>query len=100
MMDEVQKNDLTQCVPPFVLGEVQSYSSPSIVRIAESKRFRRVGLAVSMGGQGIHVEFLWRNSFENVRFQVIKAASMKFRVFWEVAPCSHVEVDRRFRSPL
>jgi hypothetical protein len=21
---------------------------------------------------------------------------MKFRVFWEVAPCSHVEVDRRF----
>jgi hypothetical protein len=27
-----------------------------------------------------------------VRFQVLKAASMKFRVFWDVAPCSHVEV--------
>jgi hypothetical protein len=25
-----------------------------------------------------------------VRFQVLTAASMKFRVFWDVAPCSHV----------
>jgi hypothetical protein len=25
-------------------------------------------------------------------------ASMKFRVFWDVAPCSHNEVDRRFRG--
>jgi len=33
-----------------------------------------------------------------VRFQVLTAASMKFRVFWDVAPCSHVEVDRRFRG--
>jgi hypothetical protein len=32
-----------------------------------------------------------------VRFQVLTAASMKFRVFWDVAPCSHVEVDRRLR---
>jgi hypothetical protein len=31
-----------------------------------------------------------------VRFQVLTAASMKYRVFWDVAPCSHVEVDRRF----
>jgi hypothetical protein len=23
---------------------------------------------------------------------------MKFRVFWDVAPCSHVEVDRHFRG--
>jgi hypothetical protein len=23
---------------------------------------------------------------------------MKFRVFWDVAPCSHVEVHRRFRG--
>jgi hypothetical protein len=27
-----------------------------------------------------------------VRFQVLTAASMKFRVFWGVAPCNHVEV--------
>jgi hypothetical protein len=32
------------------------------------------------------------------RYQVLTAASMKFRVFWDVAPCSHVEVDRRFRG--
>jgi hypothetical protein len=34
----------------------------------------------------------------NVRFQVFMAASMKFRVFWDVVPCSHVEVDRSFRG--
>jgi hypothetical protein len=33
-----------------------------------------------------------------VRFQVITAASMKFRVFWDVAPCSHAEVYGRFRG--
>jgi hypothetical protein len=33
-----------------------------------------------------------------VRFQVITTASMKFRVFWDVAPCSHVEVDSHFRG--
>jgi hypothetical protein len=30
---------------------------------------------------------------ECVRFQVLTAASMKFRVFWDVAQCSHDEVD-------
>jgi hypothetical protein len=28
-----------------------------------------------------------------VRFKVLTAASMKFRVFWDVVPCGHVEVD-------
>jgi hypothetical protein len=28
--------------------------------------------------------------------QVLKAASMKMTVFWEVAPCSLAEVRRRF----
>jgi hypothetical protein len=30
------------------------------------------------------------------RFQVHTAASMKLTGFWDVAPCSMVEVDRRF----
>jgi hypothetical protein len=34
----------------------------------------------------------------DVRFQVPTAAIMKFRVLWDVAPCSHIEVDRRFRG--
>jgi hypothetical protein len=34
-----------------------------------------------------------------VRFQVLTAAAgMSFRVFWDVAPCSRVEVNRRFRG--
>jgi hypothetical protein len=37
----------------------------------------------------------WQNK---ERFQVLPAASMKFRVFWDVAPCSHVEIYRRFRD--
>jgi hypothetical protein len=32
-----------------------------------------------------------------VRFQILTAAIMKFRV-WDVAPRSHVEDDRRFRD--
>jgi hypothetical protein len=34
----------------------------------------------------------------NVRFQVLMEASMKFRVFWDVAPCREVDFDRRFRD--
>jgi hypothetical protein len=30
--------------------------------------------------------------------EIIIAHSMKFRAFWDVAPCSHVKVDRRFRN--
>jgi hypothetical protein len=30
-----------------------------------------------------------------VRFQVLTAASIKFRVFWDVVPCSHIEVDQQ-----
>jgi hypothetical protein len=33
-----------------------------------------------------------------VRFQVLTAASMTMPVFWVVAPCSLVEVYRRFRG--
>jgi hypothetical protein len=31
-------------------------------------------------------------------FLASNANCTKFRVFWDVAPCSHVEVDRRFRG--
>jgi hypothetical protein len=31
----------------------------------------------------------------HVRYQVLTAASMN-RVFWDLAPCSYVEVNRRF----
>jgi hypothetical protein len=30
------------------------------------------------------------NCIKFVRFQVLTAVSMKFIVFWDVAPCSHV----------
>jgi hypothetical protein len=33
-----------------------------------------------------------------VRFQVLTAASMKFRAFWDVLPCNQIDVDRRFRG--
>jgi hypothetical protein len=33
-----------------------------------------------------------------VRFQVLTAASMKIIVFWDVAPCSLIEVYQRFRG--
>jgi hypothetical protein len=33
-----------------------------------------------------------------VRFQVLTAARVKFRAFWNVLPCSQLDVDRRFRD--
>jgi hypothetical protein len=32
------------------------------------------------------------------RFKVLTAASMKMTAFWDIAPCSLIEVDRRFRG--
>jgi hypothetical protein len=34
----------------------------------------------------------------HVRFQVLTAASLKMTAFWDVAPCSVVEIGRRFRD--
>jgi hypothetical protein len=36
-----------------------------------------------------------QTSVTYVRFQVLTAASMNFRVFWDVAPCSQIDVDGR-----
>jgi hypothetical protein len=36
---------------------------------------------------------------QEVRFQVLTAASIKMAVFWVVAPCSLVEVYQRLLSP-
>jgi hypothetical protein len=33
-----------------------------------------------------------------MRFQVLTVASVKFRVFWGVEPCSHIEVGRLLRG--
>jgi hypothetical protein len=33
-----------------------------------------------------------------VRFQILMAANMKMTAFWDIVPCSLVEVDRRFRG--
>jgi hypothetical protein len=41
--------------------------------------------------------FLINRKEQYVRVHVLTAASMLL-VFWDVAPCSHVEVDRRFRG--
>jgi hypothetical protein len=37
-------------------------------------------------------------TFDLVRFQVLTATSMKMAVLWDVAPCSLVEIDQRFRG--
>jgi hypothetical protein len=35
-----------------------------------------------------------------VRFQFLRAASMKMTALWDIALCSLIEVDRRFRDAL
>jgi hypothetical protein len=39
-----------------------------------------------------------KNVLYEVGFEVLTAASMKMAVFWVVAPCSLVEVYRRFKG--
>jgi hypothetical protein len=41
---------------------------------------------------------LRKRATEKVRFQVLTAMSMKMAVFWDVAPCSLVDIVRRFRG--
>jgi hypothetical protein len=51
--------------------------------------------------QEIH-HVLWNTKIHNnpsqVIFQVLTAVSMNMTAFWDTAPCSLVEVDRRFRG--
>jgi hypothetical protein len=41
---------------------------------------------------------IFRSSCYFMRFQVLTAANVKFKVLWNVAPCSHIEVGRHLRS--
>jgi hypothetical protein len=34
----------------------------------------------------------------DVRFQVLAAANIQMTVFWDIASCGVIEVDRRFRG--
>jgi hypothetical protein len=40
----------------------------------------------------------WKIPLYVVSYQVITATSMEMTVFWDVAPCSLEEIDRRFRG--
>jgi hypothetical protein len=47
----------------------------------------------------MHRNLICPTTLNNMRFQVLTAASMKMTAFWDIVPCSLVEVDRRFRGP-
>jgi hypothetical protein len=46
----------------------------------------------------VSTAFSIRNNNEQMRFQVLTAASMKMAVFWYVARCGMVEVYKRFKD--
>jgi hypothetical protein len=46
----------------------------------------------------IRLEISGKKMFNDVRFQVLTAASMKMTAFWYMAPCSVIKADRRFRG--
>jgi hypothetical protein len=60
------------------------------VLFCEDKEGPCVGVVIHL----MSLPFVW----VIVRFQVLTAASTKVTVFWDVAPCSLVENDRRFRG--
>jgi hypothetical protein len=42
--------------------------------------------------------FPFRNTESYVKLQVLMVASMKMIAFWDIVPCSFIEVDQRFRG--
>jgi hypothetical protein len=38
-------------------------------------------------------------TLDYMRVQVLTATGMNMAVFWDVAPCSLVDIDQRFRGP-
>jgi hypothetical protein len=47
------------------------------------------------------MDLFWRNKLQkwtHVTFEVVTAASMKMTAFWDTAPYSVAEIDRRFRD--
>jgi hypothetical protein len=55
--------------------------------------------ATTTTGLSLHVQLHKHDDIFNlVRFQVLTAASMKMRVFWDIVPRSLVAEDRRFRG--
>jgi hypothetical protein len=54
-----------------------------------------IKITVDLLLSGLIVQFYCTQTILHyVRFQVLMAASMKFRVFWDVVSCSHVGVER------
>jgi hypothetical protein len=72
------------------------------VTSVEQQQQQRKDLQISFTAEVNHLlEGKSRNvvtSRYTVRYQVLTSASMKFTVFWDMPPCSHVEVGRRFRG--
>jgi hypothetical protein len=49
-------------------------------------------------GSEAYWTFRRRQKSQTLKVEVITAVSMKMTVSWDVAPCSILEVDRRFRG--
>jgi hypothetical protein len=67
--------------------------------------FKRLSLAspvrLNSGSLALHrysAHTSRQSKVASMRFQVLTATNMRMAVFWDVAPCSLVEVDRRFRG--
>jgi hypothetical protein len=87
-------NKLSPCFRTFQIGNAADKSLPKRILIYILFKYV-VTIVTSFVGTRIPNS---REYCTTVRFKVLTEANMKMAAFWDVAPCSLVEVDRRFRD--
>jgi hypothetical protein len=91
MVKSVQSANMQFC---FILGIITSQTREIFIRAyGADSVINKIFFVIVL-----FFEMEWMVLFEFLRFQVLTAASVKFRiVFWDVLPCKII-VDRRFRG--
>jgi hypothetical protein len=72
--------------------------TPHVRRSTLNTAWNKYGIVRLSFCSFVPATWIFQSIFVCVRFKVLTAAIMKFRVFWDVSPCSLVGVDLGFRG--
>jgi hypothetical protein len=104
-MDNVHKNGITDYEPIFVdtstnIGSVKTDCMNTVFNHLNTSRLKTTRLT----GHNGHVRKTWVYSpskifYKRVRLNFVRCTDMlKMTVFWDVVPCSLIDIQRRFKG--